>query len=72
LHRAAFGDHGAAVADLVDDLRRDPAALALVAVDGGTVVGHVMFTRSLLDAPRWCTRRRSGTTTRSGCAEPGA
>jgi putative acetyltransferase len=52
LHRAAFGDHGAAVADLVDDLRRDPAALSLVAVDGGTVVGHVMFTRGLLDAPR--------------------
>jgi putative acetyltransferase len=52
LHRAAFGDHGMAVADLVDDLRRDPAALSLVAVEGGAVVGHVMFTRSLLDAPR--------------------
>ncbi|TDE00278.1 GNAT family N-acetyltransferase [Jiangella asiatica] len=28
------------------------AGLSLVAVDGGRVVGHVMFTRSLLDAPK--------------------
>jgi len=56
LHLAAFGDHGQVVADLVDALR--PAAtgdvgLSLVAEDpDGDVVGHVMFTRSLLDAPR--------------------
>ena len=56
LHRVAFGDdHGAAVADLVDALRRDATdrdALSLVAVDEDRVVGHVLFTRSLLDAPR--------------------
>jgi putative acetyltransferase len=53
LHRQAFGDHGATVADLVDALRRDdPAALSLVAEDAGEVVGHVMSTRSRLDAPR--------------------
>ena len=55
LHRAAFGDHGAVVAALVADLRaavtpRD--GLSIVAVDGGRVVGHVMATRALLDAPR--------------------
>lgn len=56
LHLAAFGDHGHVVADLVDALR--PAAtgdlgLSLVAEDPhGDVVAHVMFTRSLLDAPR--------------------
>ena len=54
LHRAAFGadgDHGELVADLVDDLRRDPATRALVAIEDGEVVGHVMFSRSRLDAP---------------------
>jgi putative acetyltransferase len=52
VHLAAFGDHGAAVADLVDDLRETDGALSIVAqVDGG-VVGHVMFTGALLDAPR--------------------
>ena len=56
LHMAAFGDHGQVVADLVDALR--PAAvgdvgLSLVAEDlHGDIVGHVMFTRSWLDAPR--------------------
>ena len=56
LHLAAFGDHGHVVVDLVDALR--PAAtgddgLSLLAEDRhGDVVGHVMFTRSLLDAPR--------------------
>jgi len=50
---AAFGggDHGRVVADLVDDLRTTPGCLSLVAVEGGEVVGHVMFTTSLLDAP---------------------
>jgi len=56
LHREAFGDHGAAVADLVGSLRHEITAddgLSLVAVDeDGAVTGHVMFTRGLLDAPR--------------------
>ncbi len=56
LHLAAFGDHGQVVADLVDALRDEATrhdALSLLAEDPyGNVVGHVMFTRSLLDAPR--------------------
>lgn len=55
VHRAAFGDHGDVVASLVDDLRggfREGEAIALVAEHGDDVVGHVMFTPSLLDAPR--------------------
>jgi len=56
LHLAAFGDHGQVVADLVDALRHEvtgDGALSLLAEDPhGNVVGHVMFTRSLLDAPR--------------------
>lgn len=53
VHRQAFGDHGAVVAELVTALRRDdPEALSLVADDAGEVLGHVMFTRSLLDAPK--------------------
>ncbi|MEV4640585.1 N-acetyltransferase [Actinoplanes sp. NPDC049548] len=53
VHRQAFGDHGTVVAGLVDGLRRDdPGALSLVAVADGAVAGHVMFSRSLLDAPR--------------------
>lgn len=55
LHRASFGDHAAAVADLVDGLRQAATAqgsLSLVAADGDDVVGHVLFTPSLLDAPR--------------------
>jgi putative acetyltransferase len=54
-HLRAFGDHGVVVADLVDSLRplvTGAGSLALVAEDAGHVVGHVMFTRSLLDAPR--------------------
>lgn len=47
----AFGDHGPVVAELVDSLR-DIVGLSLVAELDGQVVGHVMFTRSLLDAPR--------------------
>jgi putative acetyltransferase len=53
---AAFGDHGRLVADLVEDLRaglETGAGLSLVAEDAeGVLAGHVMFTRSLLDAPR--------------------
>lgn len=55
LHMAAFGDHGRVVADLVDTLRDTMAAgagLSLVAERDGRIAGHVMFTRSLLDAPR--------------------
>ncbi|GII81514.1 hypothetical protein Sru01_64960 [Sphaerisporangium rufum] len=43
------------MADLVDTLRhgiRSGGGLALVAEAAGQVVGHVMFTPSLLDAPR--------------------
>ena len=56
VHLAAFGDHGLVVADLVDSLRAAvtvDSGLSLVAVDhDGDVLGHVMFTRGLLDAPR--------------------
>jgi putative acetyltransferase len=55
VHLRAFGDHGRVVADLVDTLRgtiTPTDGLSLVAVDDRQVVGHVMFTRSLLDAPR--------------------
>lgn len=52
LNRRAFGEQGAVVAALVDGLQRDdPGALSLVAADGDEVTGHIMFTRSLLDAP---------------------
>jgi len=55
IHLRAFGDHGPVVADLVDSLRETitPAeGLSLVAGQDGQLAGHVMFTRSLLDAPR--------------------
>ena len=56
VHLRAFGgEHGLVVADLVDALRETITradGLSLVAEDHGQVVGHVMFTRSLLDAPR--------------------
>ena len=55
IHLAAFGDHGEVVANLVDDLR-DPVArgegLSLVAEVEERLVGHVMFTPSMLDAPK--------------------
>lgn len=55
VHLQAFGDHGLVVADLVDTLRETSTptdGLSLVAEHEGQIVGHVMFTRSLLDAPR--------------------
>jgi putative acetyltransferase len=55
IHLRAFGDHGRVVADLVDTLRNIITTaddLSLVAEHDGEIVGHVMFTRSLLDAPR--------------------
>ncbi|HET6484153.1 MAG TPA: N-acetyltransferase [Actinoplanes sp.] len=52
VHRIAFGGDGDKVAGLVKALRRDdPGLLSLVAEVDGAVVGNVMFTRSLLDAP---------------------
>ena len=54
LHEAAFGDHGRVVAALVEGLRgelTEDNGLSLVAVEGDEVVGHVFFTRALLDAP---------------------
>ena len=55
VHLIAFGDHGQAVANLVDDLRDAVArgeGLSLVAEARDEVVGHVMFSPSLLDAPK--------------------
>lgn len=55
IHLRAFGDHGLVVADLVDTLRDSVTSadgLSLVAEYDGRIAGHVMFTRSLLDAPR--------------------
>ncbi|MBE1877214.1 GNAT family N-acetyltransferase [Myceligenerans pegani] len=55
LHLRAFGEHGRVVVDLVESLRgtiTPEDGLSLVAERDGRVVGHVMFTRSLLDAPR--------------------
>jgi putative acetyltransferase len=51
VHLGAFGDHGGVVADLVDDLRKIPDCVSLVAEVDGELAGHVMFTASLLDAP---------------------
>jgi putative acetyltransferase len=52
VHELAFGDHGKKVADLNEALRATDDALSLVAVDDEQVVGHVLFSTSLLDAPR--------------------
>ena len=51
--RAAFGD-SEGVERIVDDLRTSDAwtGLSFVAEHEGRVAGHVLFTRSLLDAPR--------------------
>jgi putative acetyltransferase len=55
VNRDAFVDHGAHVAGLVEALRdliSVDRGVSLVAVEGHEVIGHVMFTPSLLDAPR--------------------
>ncbi|GIE36759.1 hypothetical protein Ait01nite_098040 [Actinoplanes italicus] len=54
IHRRAFGgEHGNTVAQLVGALRRDdPAVTSLVSERAGEIVGSVMFSRALLDAPR--------------------
>jgi putative acetyltransferase len=54
IHRTAFAGAGARVVALVDALRREMTAgnsAGLVAEREGQLVGHVLFTRSLLDAP---------------------
>jgi putative acetyltransferase len=55
IHREAFGgEHGLGVAALVDELRvtgKTGDGLSLVAVGEDGVVGHVMFSRGVLDAP---------------------
>jgi predicted N-acetyltransferase YhbS len=59
---AAFGDHGL-VANLVDSLSSIVTAghgSSLVAAESDKIVGQVMFTSSLLDAPAsWSTFRCS-------------
>jgi putative acetyltransferase len=52
VHLAAFGDHGPVVAGMVDEMLRDPAALSVSETADNAIVGNVIFTRSLLDAPR--------------------
>ena len=55
VHLSAFGDHGPVVANLVDDLREAVTrgeGLSLVAEERDEIVGHVMYTPSLLDAPK--------------------
>ena len=47
VHAAAFPDGGVAEVKMVRDLRDSPGFvpdLSLVAVEGGTVVGHILFT----------------------------
>lgn len=55
VHLAAFGHDGEKVAGLVDDLRETVAqgdGVSFVAEENGEVLGHVMFTTNLLDAPQ--------------------
>jgi putative acetyltransferase len=55
VQNAAFADHEGRVGGLVDALRGGLSrsiGLSLVATDKDMVVGHAMFTRCLLDAPR--------------------
>jgi putative acetyltransferase len=48
----AFGDEGATIAALVDDLRREHVRAELVAEHDGAVVGHVLLSRAWVDARR--------------------
>lgn len=53
VHRRAFGASGDKIAALLDALRTDdPGATGVVAEIAGGIVGHAMFSRGLLDAPR--------------------
>ena len=54
VHAAAFAHHDGRVGVLVDALREGLSptnGLSLVATEGDVVVGHAMFSGSLLDAP---------------------
>ena len=52
----AFGEHGRVIAQLVESFRASPAwdsALSFAAhTPDGRVIGHILVTRNLLDAPR--------------------
>ena len=48
----AFGDRGEEVAALAEDLRRTHARAELVAENEGQVIGHVLLSRSWVDARR--------------------
>jgi putative acetyltransferase len=48
----AFGDDGETVAALADDLRSTHGRLELVAEENGRVVGHMLLSRSWVDARR--------------------
>ena len=55
IHRRAFGDDGevsALVADLRRSLSNEPGLSLVAEAADGSVIGHALFTRSLLDAPR--------------------
>lgn len=55
VHLAAFGAQRQVVGNLVDDLRDAVArgeGLSLVAEERDQIVGHVLFSSSLLDAPK--------------------
>lgn len=55
VHLAAFGAHREAVGNLVDDLRDAVArdeGFSLVAEERDEIVGHALFSPSLLDAPK--------------------
>jgi putative acetyltransferase len=55
VQQTAFGGgaHGSTVGRLVDALRHDdPDALSLVAEEAGEIVGNILFSRALVDAPR--------------------
>ena len=53
MHRLAFGaDEGPEIVNLVSNLFNDPSALPLysyVALTGGEIVGHILFTRVTID-----------------------
>lgn len=51
LHRHAFGDDGAKVSALLQDLRPN-SILSLVAEVDDSLVGHVLFSPAWLDTPR--------------------
>ena len=55
IHRRAFGaEKGIEIAELVDGLFEDPTArpfVSLLALDGDTPVGHVLFTKARLTGP---------------------